>query len=508
MNKSTILLMLSISLPALLAGNKVVTPGTQKTHEKISATHPTLDDQVILMQKQIADLQKQLDDFVKQENHSCAVAEPKQASYTQFDKGFMPVPGTTGAVKISGMVKLDMIYDGKSNTGEVTQVQRVPYDLTVNQGSDYSWKKHCYMNAKQTKLQVDYVAKNSSGQDAKAFIAMDFFGAPVLGDSAVNGGSGFSSTYLPRLCYAGISYAGLEAGNLFTTFHLTEAALPTVDFIGITGGYATHPLIRYTHKLDNLSLTAAAERSQADYVQFTNTNNTVRYTYFTTYSTGISSFSTGNLSKSEHPDLAMKVKYSFNNGSTIGFSGVYRDLQIKNNSGSDNRNYRATGHGVNFAVKIMTFGKSFFTGAIMTGKGIGRYIFEANGRSAFLDQTRGYKAIPMTMFWAGYCQVWNLQWRTSVGVARIELGTTSFNRDALKTTAYAVNDPGIDRTFNKFLINTMHKPEENLEFGLEYFYLPRKSVNTNRGTGVNASNGVDSNTGTGHRFQFATSYKF
>ena len=515
MNKSTILLMLSVSLPVLLAESNVVAPATLTREASV--------DQVALMQKQIADLQKQLaviasqvkerDQRRKEHHHSkeechhakethTAVVEPKQGSYAQFDKGYTAVPGTTLGVKIGGMVKLDMIYDGKSNTSEQTSISRLPYDLTVNQGVTnvgYSWKKHFYMHAKQTKLRIDSVAKNSSGRDIKAHIEGDFFGSTNWGDAVVNGATVLSTIYTFRLRHAVLAYAGLEAGHTATTFHLEEAILPSVDLNGIDGGINRHALIRYTHKLGNFGLTAAAEHSRPDYVRFVNNNATVRYTYNPQDS---------GIGKPERPDLILKVKYSFNNGSAIGFSGVYRDLQLKSNSGSDDRNYRVTGQGVNLAAKIMTFGKSFFTGGVATGRGIGWYIAEANGRSAFLDQTKGCKAIPMTMFWAGYCQVWNPQWQTSIGVARIELNTTSFNNDVLNTTTYAVNDPGIDRTFNKFLINTMYRPEENLEFGLEYFYLQRKSVNTNRGVGVNAANGADSNTGTGHRFQFATSYKF
>jgi hypothetical protein len=535
MNKPTILLMLGVSFPALMAANEIVTPATseksisakikQATVEKVSATRETSAEQVTDMQKQIADLQKQLAEVAKQvkdhdqkakatqhakESQAANMAmlkeEPKKEDAPQFEKGYMAVPGTSMGVKIGGLVKVDMVYDGKSNTSEQTAVQRVPYDLTVNQDQGQSWNKHFYMHAKQTKLRIESVAKNSSGRDAKAFIEGDFFGTTVFGDTAVNGATLGSTTYQFRLRHAVLSYAGLEAGHTTTTFHLDEALLPSVDLNGITSGYGRHALIRYTHKLGCFAVTAAAEHSRADYVTFANTANTLRYTYLAQDS-GV------NLSKPERPDFILKAKYSFDNGSTIGLSGLYRDLQIKNNTG-DNRSYKATGQGINLAAKIMTFGKSFLTGGVTAGKGLGWYILEANGRSAFLDRTsadinaRTYKAIPMTMFWAGYCQVWNPQWQTSVGVSRTNLGTKSFNDDAQKTTTANLADPGIDRTFNKFLINTIYMPEENLQFGLEYFFLQRKSVNTNRGTGVNASNGVDSHTGTGHRFQFGASYKF
>ncbi len=542
MNKSTILLMLSVSMPVLLAASDIVAPTTpaksisekikQSTQEKVSATRETSAEQVTTMQKQIADLQKQLATIANQveaqklakknhqtqEHHACNVTavEPKKNEASQFEKGYTAVTDNVG-VKVGGMVKLDMIYDGASNTSEQSSTSRIPYDLTVNQGvttTGYAWRKHFYMHAKQTKLRIDSIAKNSSGRDIKAFIEGDFFGTTNWGDTAVNGGfaagSAPSSTYTFRLRHAVLAYAGLEAGFTSTTFCFNEAILPSVDLNGVNGGINRHALIRYTHTLGNFAITAAAEHSRPDYVQYNNTGGTTaRYAYST-------QDTAGNLGKPERPDLILKLKYSFANGSTVGVSGIYRDLQIKYNSSSDSKNYTAIGQGINLAAKIMTYGQSFLTGGIVAGQGIGWYIPEANGRSAFFDPTAGnadartYKAIPMTMFWAGYSQVWNPQWQTNIGFARINLGTQSLNDNTTRTIAYVVSDPGIDRTFNKFLVNTMYKPEANLEFGLEYFYLQRKSINTNRGTTPNAgaNAGADSSTGTGHRFQFGSSYKF
>jgi hypothetical protein len=97
----------------------------------------------------------------------------------------------------------------------------------------------------------------------------------------------------------------------------------------------------------------------------------------------------------------------------------------------------------------------------------------------------------MTMFWAGYSHVWNTQWQTNVGAARIDLRTGRL-ANARKVTQWF--EPGLDKTFNKYLVNTMYSPEENLQFGLEYFVLQRKSTLGYRGLG--------------QRLQFGASYKF
>lgn len=127
----------------------------------------------------------------------------------------------------------------------------------------------------------------------------------------------------------------------------------------------------------------------------------------------------------------------------------------------------SNGWGVNLAAKIMTFGNSYFTGGIITGRSICWYIADAKGRSALFNpaaatEGESYKLVEMNMFWAGYSHVWSPQWKTNIGIARINLGTKGLS-NARKVTKWF--EPGLDRLYNKFLINTMYVPEENLQFG-------------------------------------------
>lgn len=535
---STILIALLGGCSALMATDGASSANArivQATQEKSLAIRETSADQVATLQKQITALQKQLVDVAKQVSaqdqkskrvesikeskaHEVVLKEePKKADAPVFDPGYMAVPGTNAGIKFSGVVKLDAIYDAKTNTSEQSGVHRLPYDRLVNaniQTRDANWNKHFYMHAKQTKFRIDSIVKSPSGRDVKAFIEADFFGTTNWGDTASPSGATFTSTpvsttYQLRLRHAVLSYAGLEAGHTMTTFHAEEAVLPSVDFNGIHGSYNRHALVRYTQKFGNFSLSGAAEHSRTDYVMFRNLAATDKYSYFAQDAVGTTNpgaaAAGSNLSKPQMPDLIMRLKYNFANGSMVSLSGLYRDLRIKNNTqpnaaGADGRVYTANGFGANLAAKIMTVGKSFFSGGIIAGKGIGWYIDEANGRSAFFDPTnadigkRVYKAVPMTMFWAGYSQVWAPQWESNIGIARIGFDTQSLNANTNKTTTISTTESGIDRTFNKFLINTIYKPEGNLQFGLEYFLLQRKS-NT-------------AETGSGQRVQFGASYKF
>lgn len=517
MSKSKILLMLSASLSVLIARND-------------TSSHSVSAAEVAAMQKQIADLQRQLTSLVKQLNEVKAKTEQKNTpkvatvkepvvavpvtqkeaeqekeTQPQFDKGYLAIPGTSAAVKVSGMVKLDMIRDTRAHTSEQTNVGRLPYALQMRNptqpNTPVSWKDHYNMHAKQSKLRFDMLVKNKSGSDIKAYIEGDFFGTTQWGDGFPNGpvqGAQNSNTYNFRLRHAIFEYGGLEVGHTTTTFHLEEAILPSVDLNGINGGYGRHALIRYTHKFGGFSVSAAAEHGRADYITYTPTpaSNVPNYIY--NYQD-----SSGSLSKQERPDLILRLKYNFDNGNAVGLGVINRDLRVKNNtkingnpdSTVDGKSYILNAWGLNLAAKIMTFGNSYFTGGIATGKGLGWYILDAHGRSALFDPTategNRYKLVEMSMFWAGYCHVWSPQWQTNIGIARINLGTQGFS-SARKITQWF--EPGLDKTYNKFLINTMYTPIENLQFGLEYFVLERKST-------------LDY-IGLGHRLQFGASYKF
>lgn len=489
-----------------------------------SADAPSPKNEVEALQKQIEVLQKQLETIAKQVNEqsnqvkeiksenkqikehrpaassAAASLEPKDNTPV-FDKGFIAIPGTTAAVKINGMVKLDMIRDAKAYTGEQTNVSRMPYALQMRNANlpnvPMKWKGHSYLHAKQSRLRVESLVKNKSGNDIKTFVEADFFGAPQWGDGFPNGPSAgqFSNTYTLRLRHAVINYGGLEAGHTTSTFQITESQLPSVDLNGLTDGYGRHALIRYTQKLGNFALTAAAEHGRADYATYVPTPaaTTAHYAYN-------NQDSSGNLSKQARPDFILRAKYNFENGSTVGLSFLNRDLQLKYNtslSGStaDGRNYSTNAWGMNLAAKIMTFGKSFFTTGITTGQGIGWYILEGQGRSALFDPSapdgQRYKSITMHMYWAGYSHVWNQQWQTNFGAARIDFRTQRLSNARSVVRWF---EPGLDKAFNKYLVNTMYSPEENLQFGLEYYVLQRKSTLGYRGLG--------------QRLQFGASYKF
>ncbi len=536
-----------VSAPALTQ-NTSLAPVKQMTQEKVLATRETSASEVEALQKQIESLQKQLEAIAKQvkeqskqvkeiksenkqvQEHRPVAApmvvkeEPQKehapANAPVFDKGYIPVPGTNAGVQIYGMVKLDAIYDGKNNSGDYTLLGNLPYNLQANAPSvtsspqAYTWKKHFNMHAKQTLIGVNSVVKNTSGKDVKVKIEFDLLGTISNGDSYPTFTAGGATptagpqtlTYTPRLRFATITYGGLMVGHYRTNFYDSlETIMPTVDY-GSLNGPGRRAQVRYTHKFGNFEAAVAAEQPRADYVTYNNSPaaistagvGTPNYVYY-------GQSTPGNLSKPQRPDFTASLKYRTDNGSMLAVSAIVRDLTIKNNSVNnaagtviaDGRKYKANGYGFSLAAKIMTLGKSYITSGVTSGKGLGWYLGDVNGRSAIFDisstaeGSRTYKAIPMTMAWLGYTHNWNDQWQTNVGGSQINLSTTNstYNQAIIQWF-----DPGLDKKMTRLCFNTIYKPEEHLHFGLEFMYLQRKSVLGYRGEG--------------NRYQFGAWYKF
>lgn len=503
----------------MLLGCAFFTPNLSASAGEVSAS------QVAALQKQVEALQKQLLDLSKQvkaqeikhavahkvaakevvktaENCPCPTTAKKDENAPVFDAGYIPVPGTNSAVKISGMIKLDAIMDGKNHTGEQSIPSFVPYKLNVrgsaNRTQKYNLNRHFYMHGKQSKFCIDSVMKNSSGKDLNGKFEADFFGETQFATTT----NASSINYKLRLRHAYFDYSGWRAGFTTTTFHMAETLLPSVDLNGLNAGnLIRQPLISYTYKFGNgYALSAGIENPRPDYITYTSAPaaNTANYAY-----NGRDGISPNNGGKPTRPDFIAKIQHTFSDKSVVGMSVIQRDLSIKynvDNAITDGRKYTANGYGANITGKLMLNKDNFLTAGYIFGRGLGQYIIEMAGRSAIFSDiannanakaNRRYRALPMYQAWLGYSHTWNKQFQTNVGFSYAELKTK------LNATRSPVNswiDPGLDKDFTRILLNTVYKPENNMEVGLEYMFIKRQSTLKYKAIG--------------NRYQLAMSYKF
>lgn len=493
-----------------------------------ASSAPVSADQVAILQKQIENLQKQLMDLSNQvkaqeikttkqiitHNHTnkkehvqsvtncpCPTETKKTTDASVFDEGYIPVSGNS-AVKVSGVIKVDAIMDAKNHTGEQVIPFAVPYKLNIrgvkNINTKYNLNRHFYMHAKQSKFWIDAITKNSSGNDLTGKIEADFFGETQFATNT----NASSVNYKLRLRHAYFDYNGWCAGFTTTTFHTAKTLTPSVDMNGISAGnLIRQPLISYTYKFgDGSALSVAAENPRPDYITYNSEplENTPNYSY-----NGRDGISPNVGGKPTRPDLIARLEHTFANKSIISMSVIQRDLSIKynvDNAVADGRKYTANGYGANLTGKLMVTENNFLSGGYILGRGLGQYIIEMAGRSAILSDTannpaakadRHYRALPMYHVWLGYSHTWNQQFQTNIGFAYSELKTK------LNATRSPVNrwyDPGLDKSFTVASINTIYKPETNMEVGLEYMFIKRESTLKYKAIGS--------------RYQLALSYKF
>jgi hypothetical protein len=149
-----------------------------------------------------------------------------------------------------------------------------------------------------------------------------------------------------------------------------------------------------------------------------------------------------------------------------------RKIRLVNTAAQDISTY-GWGVGLSFVCDYMGEGKTksqFFTQAAY-GKGIGRYLGDANGYALYLDTNN--KAHPMVAFGgiAGIRHFWNEEWRWCSTVA---FGLTRIlPHEGLISHAY--NDAGqqkyaeINKMIRSFQINTFFSPfGPNIDIGVEY----------------------------------------
>lgn len=499
----------------MLLGCAFLTPNISASSSEVSA------NQVAALQKQVEALQKQLLELSKQvkaqevkhvavqkvatkeivkENCPCPISDKKEENAPKFDAGYIPVPGTTSAVKVSGMIKLDAIMDAKNHTGEQQIPSFVPYKLNLNSNNNqtkkHHLKRHFYMHGKQSKICFDSIMKNTSGQDLTGKFEGDFFGNTQF---ATNNPS--SINYSFRLRHAYFDYSGWRAGFTTTTFHMAETLLPSVDLNGLNAGnLIRQPLISYTYKFSNgYALSAGIENPKVDYITYNSAPGAGNANYVYNGRDGLAPSAGGG--KPTRPDFVARLQHTFADKSVVGLSVIQRDLSVKynaNNAAVDGKKYVANGYGANITGKLMLNKDNFLTAGYIFGRGLGQYIIEMAGRSAILSDirdnantlaSRRYRTLPMYQVWLGYSHSWNKQFQSNVGFSYAELRTGS-NRSPVNSWI----DPGLDKDFTRILLNTIYKPENNMEVGLEYMFIKRQSTLKYKAIG--------------NRYQLAMSYKF
>lgn len=315
----------------------------------------------------------------------------------------------------------------------------------------------------------------------------------------------------PRLRHAYITYNQFLAGQTATLFQDTSTMLDTVDLSGIMNGPTRQAQLRMAHKTaSGFDLAVSLERPFTDVVwqgtslssSTPSSTGTTAYSEFASTTEGIST--RGTYSQSTVPDAIVSVKYATPRGH-IGVRGLARELKVKNlsqtatNAAGGDFKDRKTAYGVGVSGSLNMAEKITLVAQYNVGRGIGRYIPDAEGYSAYVDPTnKQMDLIRISHYMVGAKYNWNPDVSSNVMYQRINITPSRFMSNLVNNW---------NKKMDQVFVNTFFKVLPNTDLGLEYMFAERRalpSVSDNAATPAQPRGAK----GTAHRVQMLVMYTF
>lgn len=356
---STAILMLLTGAPASAADN---------TTEALKA----LQDQINVLQKQLAEMQAK--DKARAEAEAAkAAAAPVQTASAASDKADKKeiLPGVS--VKVGGYIAMEGLYRSKNQTNDMTSNinTSIPFN-SLNNAHTSEFRG----SARATRLSL--LAEGSPDADTKlgAYVETDFQG------SAPSSNSVQTTSYVPRLRHAymtvdrtdwGFYFLGGQSYSLMALYKTglaprQEAGVATIDGAGPPGYvYTRAPQVRFVKDFDdkNLNVGISFENPQVNFAGL------VGNAPPTDIAANNTSSSLTSSSMDFAPDVVAKAAYDTSIGhfEIFGLTRFFRD-EVKT---SGHKNY-AVGYGGGVGAFIPVIPKQVeVVGHFMGGQGIGRY---------------------------------------------------------------------------------------------------------------------------------------
>jgi hypothetical protein len=303
--------------------------------------------------------------------------------------------------------------------------------------------------AKETRLSID-IRGPAEGHELRMYVEGDFYGS----------GSAF------RLRHAYGTWRGLLAGQYWSTF-VDEDNLPrTIDFESPTAfAQIRQAQLRYTHKFsDHLTWAVAVEDNKSSITVPANIPGSAEF---------------------PSPDFATRFRWSRPSGHIqfSAFTGVARFRPIDPaDRDRDLETDTVNLWGIALSANFSTWGKDTAYGVVTYGDGIGRY---RGGITAVPNENGNLHAVQAIAFMGGYEHFWASKWSTN----------------ATYSTGHADDQPfytdDVNRRLDYGAINLLYWfLGDRGWMGVEYLY------------GMREVFGVEPNSDTAHRVQYAVRFNF
>jgi hypothetical protein len=374
--------------------------------------------------------------------------------------GSFRLPGSETSLRIYGFAELNAVHEFKGDNSNTDYSTFAPY-APIN-GST-TRKGQSYLHARTSRIGIDASTPTSYGPLAVK-VEGDFNNEPRTGNSAVYGTVGniytqqATNSYGFRLRHAYGQFGGLLAGQTWSTFMDVDNSPETVDFNGPIGStFIRQPQVRYAYATKDMgTFTVAAE-------------NSVSYVLD---STGVAT----PAGFSRVPDLIARWDRGFDWGA-MSVRALSHEHRINDGAGVS-ASRRGWGLASTAFVK-MRDAKDFASFAVTYGKGIGRYLNYIEGASydpsvnqILLEQAlgivAGYQYKHSDTLRANFVAGW---------LKNYDNAYTAFARaNGLGTGQFGVN-----RSVYQVHVGFIYNPIRNVDFGAEYVFGQRRTLNNERG---------------------------
>jgi hypothetical protein len=400
--------------------------------------------------------------------------------------GSFLVPGTNTSIKIGGYAKIVGIYDikGSPSSGvnlgnaDVEAPAAIPLNGSPAAGAHGSLRFH----ARQSNINLDSRTPTAYG-DLTIFLTADFFGQNT--SQAQTG----SNTQNARLVYAYGTLGGFLAGQAASLWADNDALPETVDptpTVGVMNGSSQRqPQFRYTFAMANgISVAGSIENPEAEGVAQAG-----------------GAFTTSSISGFDRvPDFVVRGRIDQAWGHAA-LTGLFRDEALRGTpaaQGGISVHAHEEGYGLEASGHVNTIGKDAFKFMAIIGKGLGHYITDL-GASGGLQLSSTAVASPEAGLAKQYsANISYTHWWTGMLRSTVNLGYLHNKNDTGIITAAAVQN-GLEKRHVDALANLIWSPVPQVDLGVEYIYEKRN---------VQAANGATGSTGTGHRIEIESVFKF
>lgn len=340
-------------------------------------------------------------------------------------------------ISLSGMLKVDFIYDIDTPSGDRINYGNIPTSSLYDESQ-------ARVHVRESRIGLKY-QDSYNGLPFAAYVEGDFYGG---GTNSPSGSEKISNSTEFRLRHGYLTYAGWLVGQTWSNYVDVSSFPETLDFSNDTGqAFIRQGQVRYKHSMGNFNLSYAIENPESDLI--------------------IADESFQNIDGIDQADpmfdLTAKVQYHQAWGH-VSLQTVIRTLEMNTSNNSETE----LGYGVGTSGKIKITDSNLVKFHYSQGEGIGRYIQEVAGSAGIVYQSQqdiqnSEASIELLEAKGGYVSFqhkFSPAWRANISGGFIDIDFSEFTNDAI----YA----DYTEKLTSFHANIIWTIFPNLDVGIEH----------------------------------------